>query len=122
MEEAQEQCKWTPKDFKELEGNLLDERSSRWMYETLAGLDRQVDRAMLFRKLAEFEAEHAIRWEKLMGKLNHPLPHAERLLEHRLLVFLARIFGVGPVVSIIHKGEVDGIAKYKGQAMRWKDT
>ncbi len=56
-----------------------------------------------------------------MRTLDHPVPRRKRLREHRILVGLARLFGVGAVLPILHKGEVDGIAKYRAQAARWQD-
>ena len=112
---------WDAKSLRELEHNYLDERSSRWMYERLADADREPERAALLRNLAGYEERHAARWAALLAKLGRPVPREARFLEHRILVRIARTFGVGSILGILHKGEVDGIAKYRGQAERWKD-
>jgi VIT1/CCC1 family predicted Fe2+/Mn2+ transporter len=113
---------WSPRDLEELEGNLRDERSAEWLYDTLAGLDGQEERAALLRSLRDYEKRHTARWEKLLRRLGRPVPPQARLLQHRILVSFARVFGVGSVLPLIHKEEVEGIAKYKRQAGAWKDA
>ncbi len=112
---------WTRRDRKDVEANFLDERSSRWMYLALAERDREPERAALLRELARYEEKHAAVWERLLRKLGAHVPRDVRLPEHRILVVLGRIFSVGTVLPILHKGEVDGIRKYLDQAARWKD-
>ncbi len=112
---------WTRRDLKEIEANYLDERSSHWMYLALAAMDREPERAEFLRELARFEEKHAATWEALLHKLGARVPQDRRLREHRILVALARVFGVGTVLPILHKGEVDGIQNYLGQAERWMD-
>ena len=112
---------WTHRDIEEIEANYLDERSSHWMYRSLAGLDREPTRAELLRELAIYEERHAAIWERLLQKVGTRIPREGRLREHRMLVSMARVFGVGTVLPILHKGEVDGIQKYLVQAERWQD-
>jgi VIT1/CCC1 family predicted Fe2+/Mn2+ transporter len=112
---------WTHRDLQEIGANYLDERSSRWMYLALAERDRKPERAELLRELAGFEEKHAAIWGNFLRKLGTRIPGDARLQEHRILVSLARIFGVGTVLPILHKGEVDGIQKYLDQARRWDD-
>lgn len=112
---------WDATSVRELEHNYLDERSSRWMYERLADADREPERAALLRHLAGYEERHAARWAALLTKLGRPVPRDTPFLEHRILTRVARMFGVGSVLGLLHKGEVDGIAKYRDQAERWKD-
>jgi VIT1/CCC1 family predicted Fe2+/Mn2+ transporter len=112
---------WATRDLREVEANYLDERSSRWMYLALADRDREPGRADLLRELAAFEEKHAGHWEQLLRKLGRRIPPDAPLREHRILVALAKAFGVGAVLPVLHKGEVDGIQKYLDQAARWKD-
>ena len=105
----------------DLEADFVDERSSRWMYLALADLDPNPERASLLRSLAGYEEKHASRWETILRGLGHAIPRKERLRDHRILVALARAFGVGAVLPILHRGEVDGIDKYRRQAEEWKD-
>jgi VIT1/CCC1 family predicted Fe2+/Mn2+ transporter len=112
---------WSEKDLREVEGNYRDEVSSRWMYARLAEIDGQPGRAQMFRTLAGFEERHAGLWAALLRSMDRSLPAAPPLLNHRILVRLARILGVGAVVPILHREEVDGVAKYRDQARRWRD-
>jgi len=112
---------WTLSDVREVEANYLDERSSRWMYESLAGADRVAARAALLRELAAYEERHAALWAGLLTRLGRPIPREVRLLNHRILVGMARFLGVGVVLPIVHREEVDGVEKYRNQARRWQD-
>ncbi|MGP8067385.1 MAG: VIT1/CCC1 transporter family protein [Thermoplasmata archaeon] len=113
--------RWAESDIREIEANYLDERSSLWMYQALAAADRIPARAVLLRELAGFEERHAALWAGLLKKLGRPPPRETRMIEHRMLVGMARLLGVGPVLPIVHRGEVDGIEKYRSQASRWQD-
>ncbi|MGA7476014.1 MAG: VIT1/CCC1 transporter family protein [Thermoplasmata archaeon] len=113
--------RWAESDIREIEANYLDERSSLWMYQALAAADRIPARAVLLRELAGFEERHAALWAGLLKKLGRPPPRETRMIEHRILVGMARLLGVGPVLPIVHRGEVDGIEKYRSQASRWQD-
>jgi len=111
--------RWTEDDLREVEANYRDEVSSRWMYLQLAGRDRVPSRAEMFRSLAAYEERHAQLWAGLLRSVGRPVPPAPPLLNHRILVRMARLLGVGAVVSIIHREEVDGVSKYRDQARRW---
>jgi len=110
---------WSESDVREVQENYLDERSSRWMYESLAGIDRVPERAALLRDLAGYEARHAALWAGLLDRIGRPVPKERRFLNHRILLGMARLLGVGAVLSIVHREEVDGIEKYRDQARRW---
>lgn len=112
---------WSPKDLKELEGNFRSELSAEWLYDTLAGLDAQKERATLLRSLRDYERKHTARWEKLLERLGRPAPARVRLLRHRLLVAFARVFGVGTVLPLVHKEETAAVSQYKRQAEEWKE-
>jgi vacuolar iron transporter family protein len=114
--------RWTEPDLKEVEANYLEERSSRWMYQSLAEVDRVPARASILRELAGFEERHAAQWAGLLKKLGRPLPRERRMFNQRILVGMARLLGVGSVLSIVHREEVDGIEKYRDQAQRWQDA
>jgi vacuolar iron transporter family protein len=114
--------RWRESDIREVEANFLEERSSRWMYHSLAEADRIPARAAILRELAAFEERHAALWAGLLKKLGRPLPRERRLLNQRILVGMGRLLGVGSVLSIVHREEVDGIEKYRDQARRWQDA
>jgi vacuolar iron transporter family protein len=112
---------WAESDIREIEANYLDERSSLWMYRSLAALDRIPARATLLRELAAFEERHAALWAGLLQKLGRSPPKEHRSIEHRIVIVMARLLGVGLVLPLVHRGEVDGIGKYRDQARRWQD-
>ncbi|MGA8710179.1 MAG: VIT1/CCC1 transporter family protein [Thermoplasmata archaeon] len=122
MATKSESFRWAESDLRAVEENYLEERSSRWMYEALAGADRLPARAELLRELAAYEARHAALWAGLLSKLGRPLPAERRMLNQRILVGMARLLGVGAVLPIVHREEVDGIEKYRDQAARWQDA
>ena len=113
--------RWTDSDIREVEANYRDERSSRWMYRSLAEADRNPARAVLLQELAGYEERHAALWGALLDKLGRPRPRETHFLNYRILVGMARILGVGLVLPIVHREEVDGIEKYRDQARRWQD-
>lgn len=112
---------WTESDLREVEANFVEESSSRWMYLSLAKADRIPARASILAELAGYEERHAALWAGLLTKLGRPLPRERRLLNQRILVGVARLLGVGSVLSVVHREEVDGIEKYRSQARRWQD-
>ena len=73
--------RWTESDVREIEANYLDERSSLWMYQSLAAADRIPARAVLLRELAGFEERHAALWAGLLKRLGRPLPRETRMIE-----------------------------------------
>ncbi len=112
---------WEARALRELAHNYLDERSARRMYLALAALDGKGPRAAHLRELAEFETKHAALWESLLRALGQPVPAQRPFFEHRMLVGLARLFGVGAVLALLHRGEAEGIGTYEAQASAWKD-
>jgi VIT1/CCC1 family predicted Fe2+/Mn2+ transporter/rubrerythrin len=118
---AQGTFRWSESDLREVEANYVEEISSQWMYSALADADRNSTRATLLRRLAEYEGRHAALWAGLLRRHDRPLPPEHRLANQRILVRLARWFGVGSVLSVVHREEVDGIEKYRDQQRRWQD-
>ncbi|HYA58312.1 MAG TPA: VIT1/CCC1 transporter family protein [Thermoplasmata archaeon] len=101
--------------------NYVEEVSSETLYRTLAALDKKEDRRKLLLALAGYERKHAELWANILREQGLPLPPGRVIAKHRLFLTLARIFGVGSVLSTIHRDEVDGIKKYNAQALAWKD-
>jgi len=118
---AEQSFSWTENDLRWLEKDFFDELSARWTYAKLADMDKDSKRAAYMRRLADYEKDHADTWKDLMERLGHPLPSARRTVNDRVLIALAHVFGPGAVLPILHKGEVEGIAKYRKQQERWKD-
>jgi VIT1/CCC1 family predicted Fe2+/Mn2+ transporter len=113
--------RWSPSDIREVEANYRDEVSSRWVYLELAKTDGQPKRAQMFRELAAYEERHAGLWAGLLTTLGHRPPEVSPMWEHRVLARMARILGVGSVMSLLHRQEVDGVERYRDQQRRWTD-
>ena len=101
--------------------NYVEELSSERLYRRLAGYDRNEERKRLLLTLADYEKRHSDAWAGILRQRGAPLPPPRSLLKHRIFVALARLFGVGSVLSAVHRDEVDGIRKYQAQADAWKD-
>ncbi len=112
---------WTSADLKELEDNYVEEVSATWLYESLAGIEERGDRQKWFKQLSEYERLHAEAWKRFIERVGHHVPGRTRKLDHRVLFMLAKVFGVGAVIPILHRSEIDGVANYKKQKDRWKD-
>src|SRR5262249_49962970 len=108
--------------LRELEDNYLDERSARWLYDSLGKLDGTPERRRWFTELAAYEDKHAARWGALLEEAGHPLPEDRPFFEHRLFIAAAKMFGVSAILPLMHKMEVDGIAKYRRQAKEWSSA
>jgi vacuolar iron transporter family protein len=121
MATASAAYRWTAADLAEIEANYLDERSSLWLYRALANADANATRSALLHDLAGFEERHAALWAHLLTKLGRSLPPDHRSVNHRLTVTMARLLGVGSVLPLVHRGEVDGVGKYRDQSSRWQD-
>lgn len=104
-----------------IRGNYVEELSAERLYRSLAASDSNEDRRRLLTGLAEYEKHHAEAWASLLRQRGVPLPEPKPLLKHRVFAGLARLLGVGSVLSAVHKDEVDGIRKYEAQAAAWKD-
>ncbi len=120
--DAAKTFEWRPEDVKGLQGNYVDEVSSRWMYLALAACDKHAHHRALLEELAVYEERHAVSWKKILTSLGAEVPADQRLFEHQVYVGLAHFMGVDAIIPLLHKGEVEGIAKYKDQALRWKDA
>ncbi|HEX9708515.1 MAG TPA: VIT1/CCC1 transporter family protein [Candidatus Thermoplasmatota archaeon] len=105
----------SPQQARELRDNWVDERSSAWLYRELARRSRDARRKELLNEFAEMEDAHAAQWAEVLGRRNLPLPRKQRVGVHRLWVAVARIAGVGVVLPVIHRHEVEAISKYLAQ-------
>jgi VIT1/CCC1 family predicted Fe2+/Mn2+ transporter len=95
--------------------SLVDEYSSAWLYRELAlRSKRDVHRERL-EEFARYEDRHAQIWRDILEKQGAPIPKLKPLSTHRWWVRLADIVGVPSVMPLIHRNEVDAIAKYVEQ-------
>src|SRR5687767_7235062 len=99
---------YPPEALEAFAENCRDERSARWLYAALADADADADprRAALLGELADYEKRHADKWAKVLADAGRPEPKSGPSVEHRAFAALARLFGVGAILPLLHKSEV----------------
>jgi VIT1/CCC1 family predicted Fe2+/Mn2+ transporter len=95
--------------------NLLDERDGAALYEGLASVERDPERARSFRELAEGERRHAAIWERKLQKAGVALPANRPTSRIRALVWLARRLGTAAVLPMVMEAESGDADKYTQQ-------
>jgi VIT1/CCC1 family predicted Fe2+/Mn2+ transporter len=96
--------------------NLLDERDGASLYEGLAAIERDPDRAASFRELAAGERRHADIWARKLEKEGAPLPPERPSSRIRVLLWLARRLGTSAVLPLVLETEGNDAEKYQLQA------
>jgi VIT1/CCC1 family predicted Fe2+/Mn2+ transporter len=95
--------------------NLLDERDGALLYEGLAEVERDSDRARSFRDLAEGERRHADLWARKLEKEGAAIPPERASSRVRTLVWLARRLGTAAVLPLVVQTEGNDAEKYQKQ-------
>ncbi|MBI3182402.1 MAG: VIT1/CCC1 transporter family protein [Myxococcales bacterium] len=95
--------------------NLADERDGAALYERLAALEKDPVRAESFRQLSFGERRHAELWAKKLAAAGAEVPPDRPSMRVRLLLLLARRFGVPAVLPLVLETEVGDVAKYVRQ-------
>ncbi len=95
--------------------NLQDERDGAALYEGLAVLEKDPERARSFRDLAEGERRHAAVWERKLEREGVPLPPERASPRIRVLLWLAQRLGTAAVLTEALEGEAGDAAKYAAQ-------
>jgi len=92
-----------------------DERDSATVYEALASLEGNPHLSRLFRKLAVAELEHSAYWQERLKALGQVVPAYNPSLRTRILVELARRFGLAFVIPSITARELADRDRYANQ-------
>jgi vacuolar iron transporter family protein len=92
--------------------SLSDENDGVFLYEGLASLEKDPERAKVFRSLAAGEKRHASIWARKLEQAGVPAPAARPSSRTRLLLFLGRLFGTRAVLPIVLRAESADAAKY----------
>ena len=92
-----------------------EERDSAAVYEALAALERNPRLSRLFSKLAASEHEHSVFWEDRLKAMGQAVPAYRPSLRTRVLVELARRFGVAFVVPSITARELADRDRYASE-------
>lgn len=95
--------------------NLQDERDGAALYEGLAQVERDPERARSFRELADGERRHAQIWERKLEKEGLPLPPERPSSRIRALLWLARRLGTPAVLPLVMETELGDADKYAAQ-------
>jgi VIT1/CCC1 family predicted Fe2+/Mn2+ transporter len=95
--------------------NLIDERDGAALYEGLASVERDPERARSFRELAEGERRHAEIWERKLRKAGAAIPSDRPTSRIRALIWLARRLGTAAVLPLVMEAESGDADKYQSQ-------
>jgi len=95
--------------------NLVDERDGAALYEGLALLEKDPERARSFRELAEGERRHAEVWLRKLERAGAALPPDRPSSRIRVLLWLAGRLGTAAVLPLVAEGEGKDADKYARQ-------
>ena len=95
--------------------NLVDERDGAALYDGLAAVEHDPERARSFRELAAGERRHADIWARKLEKAGAPLPPDRPSPRIRVLIWLARRLGTSAVLPLVLENEGNDAEKYQQQ-------
>jgi VIT1/CCC1 family predicted Fe2+/Mn2+ transporter len=95
---------------------LEDERNSSLLYEKLAEIEPNPNLAQFYRRLSETERHHAETWARKIREAGGSVPPFRPTWRTRVLIWLARRFGVQAVLPSISSLEDVGSKGYSSQA------
>jgi len=95
--------------------NLQDERDGAALYEGLAAVEKNADRAASFAELAHGERRHAKVWQDKLEKEGVPVPPDHPSSRVRTLVWLAKRLGSDAVIPYVVANEAGDADKYARQ-------
>src|SRR5207245_2471682 len=90
----------------------MDERDSAALYLALAALERNPRLSRVFSKLAASEREHCAFWEERLQSQGRSVPEFRPSLRTRIVIALARRFGVAFVIPSITVRELADRDRY----------
>ena len=96
-------------------GNWRSERDGAALYGALARLEDDASRRAVFLELADAERRHAAFWEAQLHESGQIVPAFRPSARIRILILLARHFGVGFVVPSVITREMNERDGYAGQ-------
>ena len=94
-------------------GYLRNELESVDLYNSLGAIEKDPERAKLFRNLAQAEMRHVRVWASKL-EIEAPAPEEwPRTIRVRVLCLIARVFGTRAVMPLILKSEVADVDTYR---------
>jgi VIT1/CCC1 family predicted Fe2+/Mn2+ transporter len=105
-----------PPDSQAMLANLQDELDGVTLYTALAQLEQNPHLAEVYRRLAAIEDRHAATWQAQLAAAGIAMPPYQPGWRTRVLIWLARRFGVGFVLPSITAREQADAGKYEAVA------
>jgi VIT1/CCC1 family predicted Fe2+/Mn2+ transporter len=102
-------------DLMRLLSNWRAEQDSAALYAALGQLDRDPQQSGIYLDLASAERRHAAFWEERLRSAGHAVPAFRASARTRILIQLARRFGIGFVVPSVIAREMKDSDDYAGQ-------
>ncbi len=102
-------------DIKRYLENWSDERNSIALYQALAELEKNPQLAEIYRRLAATEQHHADAWAQRIADAGGTVPSFRPAWRTRMLIWLARRFGIRTVLPSISSLEDAGSSGYAQQ-------
>src|SRR5512136_2366896 len=102
-------------DIKRYLENWSDERNSIALYLALADLEKNPQLAEIYRRLAATEQHHADAWAQRIADADGTVPSFRPAWRTRMLIWLARRFGIRTVLPSISSLEDAGSSGYAQQ-------
>src|SRR5438552_6424097 len=93
---------------------IQDELDTAALYDTLAGIEADERLAEVYRRLAAAERRHADHWTATLKERGETVRAFRAGWRARVLMWLARRFGPGVVISVIAGQEQADAQKYSG--------
>lgn len=95
--------------------NYLSEQEGVFLYRSLADMESDAHLADVYRRIAEGEQRHAARWQDYLEAAGEPLPTYSPDWRTRTLLWIAKRFGTGAVLSTISSMESRAVHAYDTQ-------
>ncbi|MEO6350035.1 MAG: VIT1/CCC1 transporter family protein [Candidatus Limnocylindrales bacterium] len=106
----------TPDERARSLANLKLERDAVVLYDRLAEIEKQPDRAAAFRRIAANERRHAEIWANRLGEAGATVPPMSGPRARvRLIILVARLFGTNAVADLVRALEGDEEEAYASQ-------
>jgi VIT1/CCC1 family predicted Fe2+/Mn2+ transporter/rubrerythrin len=106
----------TPEERARSLANLKLERDAVVLYDRLAEIEKQPDRAAAFRRIAANERRHAEIWANRLGEAGATVPPVSGPRARvRLIILVARLFGTNAVADLVRALEGDEEEAYASQ-------
>ena len=102
-------------DIERYRTNYLAEQKGSELYKSLAKTERDPHLAELYRRMAETEQRHASIWADYLRKTGEPVPTYTTGWRIRMIIWLAKRFGVNSVLPMVSSMESGASHDYDSQ-------